>query len=153
MLVFGGVFAQIAIAMMPVETEGWWGLPTKDLTILVVTATGRRMYPTHILWKNDIPIEGRIPPGQKSCFKQTIPRIENLWLSSLFPFQFHSHILFDPTRKYMCASKKLWPAFIVSVFQKHLRSYFHDDATGKQYVLWKVDGNAHKVPSCIKMSD
>eukprot|EP00434_Breviolum_minutum_P007525 symbB.v1.2.006643.t1/scaffold394.1/size213099/8 len=32
-------------------------------------------------------------------------------------------------------------------------SYFHDDATGKQYVLWKVDGNAHKVPSCIKMRE
>ena len=33
-----------------------------------------------------------------------------------------------------------------------IRSYFYDAATGKQYVLWKVDGNAHKVPSCIKMS-
>lgn len=33
-----------------------------------------------------------------------------------------------------------------------IRSYFYDAATGKQYVLWKVDGNAHQVPSCIKMS-
>eukprot|EP00435_Cladocopium_sp_Y103_P065240 s71_g27.t1 len=32
-------------------------------------------------------------------------------------------------------------------------SYFHDVATGKQYVLWKVDGNAHKVPSCIKIRE
>ena len=92
----------------PVETEGWFGLPTKDLTILVVTATGRRMYPTHILWKNDIPIEGRIPPGQKSCFKRTIPRIETLWLSSLFPFQFHSsHFVWPNQEIHVCLPKTL----------------------------------------------
>ena len=44
-----GMIQPSPIAMMPVETEGWWGLPTKDVAILVVTATGRRMYPTHIL--------------------------------------------------------------------------------------------------------
>ncbi|CAK9039792.1 5-alpha-L-arabinanase) [Durusdinium trenchii] len=32
-------------------------------------------------------------------------------------------------------------------------SYFHDEATGKHYVLWKVDGNAHKVPSVIKIRE
>lgn len=60
-------------------------------------------------------IGGRIPPGQKSCFKRTIPRIENLWCSSLFPFQFHIHILFDPTRKYMFSPKFLTSFSVVSV--------------------------------------
>ena len=33
----------------------------------------------------------------------------------------------------------------------HPRTYFHDESTGKQYLLWKIDGNAHGVPSVIKM--
>ena len=51
-------------------------------------------------------IGGRIPPGQKSCFKRTIPIIENLWCSSLFPFQFHiSHFV--------------WPNQEIHVFAKN----------------------------------
>ncbi|CAJ1375812.1 unnamed protein product [Effrenium voratum] len=32
-------------------------------------------------------------------------------------------------------------------------SYFFDEDSGKQYVLWKIDGNAHKVQSVIKMRE
>ena len=75
----------------------------------------------HCYWEKDVPnsytlnifermigilIGGRIPPGQKSCFKRTIPRIENLWCSSLFPFQFHiSHFV--------------WPNQEIHVFAKN----------------------------------
>ncbi|CAE7566620.1 abn-ts [Symbiodinium natans] len=32
-------------------------------------------------------------------------------------------------------------------------TYFYDKGTGKQYLLWKIDFNAHSVPSVIKMRE
>ncbi|CAE7891246.1 unnamed protein product, partial [Symbiodinium microadriaticum] len=32
-------------------------------------------------------------------------------------------------------------------------TYFSDHESGKQYLLWKIDGNAHNVPSAIKIRE
>ncbi|CAE7916814.1 Araf43A, partial [Symbiodinium necroappetens] len=32
-------------------------------------------------------------------------------------------------------------------------TYFNDHESGKQYLLWKIDGNAHNVPSAIKIRE